>query len=106
MTFLLLTVNVSLGSISRLDIRQKAHLLLLLLSTKFLLKVHMTIVIQIVDWTFLTGFIELFDMFCLLWGLDILVVLDATTVLVNVATYSSFVDLTLSHRHALIKFVR
>lgn len=64
----------------------------------------MTIIIQIVDWTFLTGFIELFDMFGLLWCFNILMVLNATTFLIKVATYTSFVDLTL--RHALIKFIR
>ena len=66
----------------------------------------MTTIIQIVDWTFLTCFIKLFDMFGLLRCLNILMILNATTFLVKVATYTSFVDLTLSsHRHALIEFI-
>ena len=66
----------------------------------------MTIAIQIVDGTFLTSFIK-FVMFRLLWGLNILMLLNAISVLVKVATYTSFVDLNLaSHGHALIKFIR
>ena len=66
----------------------------------------MTIAIQIVDWTFLTSFIK-FVMFRLLWGLNILMLLNAISVLVKVATNTSFVDLNLtSHGHALIKFIR
>lgn len=106
MTFLLLTINVLLGGISRLDVRQKAHLLLLLLPTKFLLQIHMSITIQIINWAFLTGFIELFDVLGLLWGLDVLMVLDTTAVLVEISTYTSFVDLVFaSHRHTLIKLI-
>ncbi len=66
----------------------------------------MTIAIQIVDGTFLTSFIK-FVMFRLLWGLNILMLLNAISVLVKVATNTSFVDLNLaSHGHALIKFIR